>query len=227
MKIISIWQSILAYLATGTQLLSKSFEPRPATDTVAFSISFIALAAKLAKADGTVTRNEVRIFRRIFEIPPEEEANAAHVFNLCRQETTGYQSYARKMSKALECTPNCNALKEYVLDGLFHIAMADGAYHPAQEFFLKKVAEVFGLNKSVYLRLRARHVPEFRDLYSILGVSPNISLENLRLAKKLYVRQNHPDQLISKGLPTEMVELANARLASFNNAYDEIVNSLD
>ena len=222
MSQLSIWQRILAYLETGTQLVRQSFKPRPPTDTVAFSISFIALAAKLAKADGTVTRNEVTMFRRVFDIPPEEEANAARVFNLCRQDTTGYKTYAKQLSKALAKTPAGDTLREDVLDGLFHIAMADGVYHPAEDFFLKQVTEVFGLGEGVFLRLRARHVPELRDPYSILGVSADVSLEDLRLARKQFVRNNHPDQLIAKGLPREMIELANARLASFNDAYDEI-----
>lgn len=222
MSQLSIWQRILAYLETGTQMVWQSFKPRPPTDTVAFSISFIALAAKLAKADGTVTRNEVSMFRRVFDIPLEEEANAARVFNLCRQETTGYKAYAKQLSKALEKTPAGDTLREDVLDGLFHIAMADGVYHPAEEIFLKQVTEIFGLSEGVYMRLRARHIPELRDPYSILGVQPDVSLDGLRLARKRFVRDNHPDQLIAQGLPKEMIELANARLASFNDAYDEI-----
>jgi DnaJ like chaperone protein len=226
MNHLSIWQRILAYLETGTQLVRQSFKPRPPTDTVAFSIAFIALAAKLAKADGTVTRNEVSMFRRIFEIPPEEEANAARVFNLCRQETTGYKTYARQLSKVLEKTPAGDTLREDVLDGLFHIAMADGEYHPAEDVFLRQVTEIFELGEGVYLRLRARHVPELRDPYSILGVPTDVSLASLRLARKRFVRDNHPDHLIAQGLPKEMVELANARLASFNDAYDEIARNI-
>ena len=141
---------------------------------------------------------------------------------MCRQDTTGYKTYAKQLSKALAKTPAGDTLREDVLDGLFHIAMADGVYHPAEDFFLKQVTEVFGLGEGVFLRLRARHVPELRDPYSILGVSADVSLEDLRLARKQFVRNNHPDQLIAKGLPREMIELANARLASFNDAYDEI-----
>jgi DnaJ like chaperone protein len=222
----SIWQRILAYLETGTELVRRSFRPRPPTDSVAFSISFISLAAKLAKADGTVTRDEVAMLRRIFDIPPEEEANAARVFNLCRQETTGYKTYARQLSRVLAQTPAGDTLREDVLDGLFHIAMADGEYHPAEDFFLQQVAEVFGLGQQVFLRLRARHVPELRDPYSILGVAPDVSLKDLRLARKRFVRDNHPDHLIAKGLPPEMIELATARLASFNDAYDEIARAV-
>jgi DnaJ like chaperone protein len=218
----SLWQRILAYLEAGGQALFGLSEPRSPTDTVAFSIAFIALAAKLAKADGTVTRDEVTIFRRIFDIPPEEEANAARVFNLCRQETTGFEVYARQLSNVLKGAPNGDMHREDVLDGLFHIAVADGLYHEGEDAFLRRVTEVFGLPEKVYLRLRARHVAEFRDPYSILGVGVDVTPDELRAVRRRYVHANHPDLLISKGLPREMIELANARLASFNDAYDEV-----
>lgn len=218
----SLWQRILTYLEAGSLAVRQAFEPRPPTDSVAFSIAFIALAAKLAKADGTVTRDEVTMFRRIFEIPPEEEANAARVFNLCRQETTGFEAYARQLSNVLDRTPSGDILREDVLDGLFHIAVADDEYHPAEDAFLRRVTDVFGLKEDVYLRLRARHVPSLRDPYSILGVPADVSLADLRAARKRFIRDNHPDKLIAKGLPREMIELANARVASFNEAFDEI-----
>jgi len=220
----SLWQRILDYLEMGSQALFGLFETRAPTESVVFSIAFIALAAKLAKADGTVTRDEVTTFRRIFEIPSDEEANAARVFNLCRQETTGFETYARQLSGVLAGIPNGDMHREDVLDGLFHIAVADGEYHDEEDVFLRRVAEVFGLHVDIYLRLRARHVPEFRDPYSIVGVSADVSLDELRAVRRRYVRDNHPDMLIAKGLPTEMIQLANARLASFNQAYDEIAH---
>ncbi|KMK68670.1 DnaJ family molecular chaperone [Puniceibacterium sp. IMCC21224] len=218
----SIWQRILAYLDAAGQAVRKSLEPRAPTDTVAFSIAFIALAAKMAKADGIVTRDEVTMFRRVFDIPPEEEANAARVFNLCRQETTGFEAYARQLSNVLPRTPSGDTLRQDVLDGLFHIAVADSKYHPAESAFLRRVTEIFGLSDDIYLVLRARHVPALRDPYRILGVSTDVSLDDLRAVRKQFVRENHPDQLIANGLPKEMIELANARLADFNDAYEEI-----
>jgi DnaJ like chaperone protein len=218
----SLWERMLAYLEAGSMALLNAFEPRPPGDSVAFSISFIALAAKLAKADGTVTRDEVTMFRRIFDIPPEEEKNAARVFNLCRQETTGYEAYARQLSNTLQRSKRGDTLREDVLDGLFHIAVADNVYHEKEDAFLRRVTEIFGLDEAVFLRLRSRHVPELRDPFGILGVSPDISLADLRSAKKRFVRENHPDQLIAAGLPQEMIELANARLASFIEAFEEV-----
>ncbi len=222
MSTMSLWQRILAYFDTAKLAVSKSFEPKAPADSVTFSIAFIALAAKVAKADGTVTRDEVTMFRRIFEIPREEEANAARVFNLCRQETTGYEAYARQLSNVLERTRSGDTLRENVLDGLFHIAMADGVYHQDEDVFLRRVTEVFGLSERVYLRLRSRHVPELRDPYSILGVSEDVSKDELRAVRKRFLLEGHPDQLIAKGLPREMIELANARIADLNTAFEEV-----
>lgn len=223
MSTTSFWQHILAYFEAGGQVLRSFFEPRTATDSVAFSIAFIALAAKIAKADGIVTRAEVTMFRHIFEIPVEEEANAARVYDLCRQETTGFETYARQLSRSLENSPTGDMLRENVLDGLFHIAMADGEYHENEEHFLRRAAEIFGLPEAVYMRLKARHVPEAHDPYRIVGVTHDASVEELRSVRRKFLYDNHPDRLIALGLPAEMIALGTTRVADFNNAFDEIM----
>lgn len=218
----SLWQRIMAALEEGLDAVRQAFLSRLATDSVAFSISFIALAAKLAKADGVVTRDEVAMFRRIFEIPPEEEANAARVYNLCRQETTGFETYARQLSGALAKTEAGDQLRLDVLDGLFHIAMADGVYHDNEDAFLHRVSEIFGLQEEVFLRMRARHVPELWDPWVIVGLSSGSTHEELKAQRRAFMRENHPDKLIARGVPPEMIELANSRLAMFNEAYETI-----
>jgi len=222
MSDLSLWQRILAALEGGVEVIRRMFEPHSATDSVAFSISFIALAAKLAKADGIVTRDEVAMFRRVFEIPPKEEANAARVYNLCRQETTGYEAYAQQLSRALERSEVGDQLRADVLDGLFHVAMADGEYHENENAFLERVAQIFGLPEATFIAMRARHVPELRDPWIVVGLPPTATLEELKAQRRAFVRENHPDRLIARGLPPEMIELANFRLSLFNDAYDTV-----
>lgn len=219
MSATSLWSRILVLLAEGLDAVRRAFEARPATNSVAFSISFIALAAKLAKADGTVTREEVTMFRRIFEIPPNEEVNAARVYNLCRTETTGFESYARQLSGALEKSEYGDELRADVLDGLFHIAMADGEYHANENAFLERVSEIFGLSEELFGRIRARHVPEFNDPWAVVGVTPGASLAEIKAIRSRFMQDNHPDKLIARGLPQEMIVLANSRLSMFNEAY--------
>lgn len=218
----SLWQRILDALEGGVVAVRRVFEREEGVDSVKFSIAFIALAAKLAKADGTVTRDEVTMFRHVFKIPPEEEENAARVYNLCRQDPTGYEFYVRQINKALGAgDPECET-RISVLDGLFHIAMADDEYHPNEKVFLRTVAKDLGLAGHVFVELQARHVPDHHDPWTILGVAPNADSEVLAKARKRFLKNNHPDHLIAKGLPPEMVALADARMAAFNAAYEEI-----
>ena len=219
----SLWKKILDRIEITRMTLRKRFEPSDPTDSVAFSISFIALSAKLCKADGQVTRDEVRMFRQIFSIPADEEKNAARVFNLCREEVTGYRKYAEKLNRALLDHPHSDEIKRNILDGLFHIAMADDEFHPNEEKFLEDVADVFGVTPDVFSSLKAQHVPEYSDPWGVLGVSSEDDLEDIKAIKRQIIRECHPDVLRGKGLPQDMVALGEARIAAVTVAYDEIV----
>jgi DnaJ like chaperone protein len=188
--------------------------------SVGFTIAVIALGAKMAKADGQVTRDEVSAFRRVFTIPDGEEANAARVFNLARQDVAGFDAYARKIAAMFS---NDRQVLIDLMDGLFHIAIADGAYHPREEEFLRHVAQIFGLDDRCYRALRARHIEGApRDPYDVLGVTPNTPLDDVRAAWKQAVRDTHPDQMMARGVPAEAVKLAEQRLIAINQAWEEI-----
>ena len=121
--------------------------------TVAFAIAVIALSAKMAKADGHVSRDEVTAFREVFHISPADEAGAARVFNLARQDVTGFEEYARRIKSMYgEDTEPLTDL----LEGLFHIAMADGLYHPNEDVFLHEVSRYFWPWGPVFFQVGAR-----------------------------------------------------------------------
>lgn len=220
----SIWSRIVAAisaLAAG-EGLSAAFERlrTPPERSVAFTIAIIALGAKMAKADGRVTRDEVAAFRRIFTIPRGEEANAARVFDLARQDVAGFDAWARRIARMFRRQP---AALEDILDGLFRVAVVDGDYHPAEDAFLAEVARIFALPEATFRRLRARHVPGSRpDPYEVLGIAPDAPLEALRAAWRAAVRSAHPDRAMARGLPPEAVRLAEDRLVQINEAWDQI-----
>ncbi len=219
----SIWSRIgeaLAALSKGAPLADVFDRLRaPPERSIAFTIAVIALGAKMAKADGLVTRNEVAAFREVFTIPAEEEANAARVFNLARQDVTGYDGYARRIAGMFGAGDQ--ALRD-LMEGLFHIAMADGTYHPQEEGFLRDVAGIFGLSAADFDSLEARHLEGRADPYRVLGVAPDTPREEVRRAWAALVRDSHPDQLIARGLPQEAVKLAERRLVAINAAWEEI-----
>ena len=189
-------------------------------DEVAFTIGVIALAAKLAKADGTVTRDEVEVFKRVFPVPREEEANVGHLFNLAKQDVAGFDSYARQLASLFRAR---SGVLEDLLDSLFLIAKADNRLHEGELEYLRHVAEIFGLTEDEFQRIRASHFgPDREDPYFILGVDRSASDEDLKKAYHHLVRENHPDRLMARGVPEEFVRLANEKLAAINSAYDAI-----
>lgn len=220
----TLWQRIseaLAALANGEGLEAVFDRLRgEPMQTVAFTIAVIALGAKMAKADGLVTRDEVAVFRQIFQIAPEDEAQAARVFNLARQDVAGFDSYATKIADMFE---DKHATLVDLLEGLFHIAVADGNYHEAENAFLKHVATIFGLDTREFTTLRARFVPDApHDPYEVLGASPEMSAKELRACWKALIRENHPDRLAARGVPPEALKLAEARLVKINEAWEQL-----
>ena len=212
------WSRVLEILRNSTPLGYFMAAPDP-RDSVTFTIAMIALAAKLAKSDGRVKRTEIHAFREIFTIEPEQEEAVGRVFDLCRQDVAGYRDYARQIVRLFG--PGSSVLED-IMDALFHIAVSDGGYHPEEDDYLEAVAAIFGLDPRCMARLRARYVPQHWDPWSVLGIEHSAAPDAIRAQYRDLVRQNHPDTLTAKGLPEEMVELANRRLADINRAYSEI-----
>lgn len=220
----SIWSRIsdaLSALAAG-ESLSLVFDRlrSPPERSVAFTIAVIALGAKMAKADGQVTRDEVTAFREIFHIAAQDEAGAARVFNLARQDAAGFEEYARRISAMFKRQPD---ILRDLLEGLFHIALADGFYHPNENAFLEEVSRIFDISSADFKALRMRFAPDApADPYTVLGVSPNATAEEIKRAYRKLVRENHPDAVIARGLPEEALQLAQKRMADINRAWEEI-----
>jgi len=191
-----------------------------AASQIGFTIAVIALGAKLAKADGVVTEQEIRAFRRVFHVPPGEEKNVARVFNLARRSIHGFQAYAHQIAGMFEGRP---ALLEELLDCLFHIANADGKVSDEEFAYLAEVAHIFGFSEAEYARIRARHVgPDQDDPYTILGVAREAGDDEVKAAWRKLVREHHPDRLIAQGLPQEFVAVAEDKLKAINAAWDQV-----
>ncbi|QDL92333.1 molecular chaperone DjiA [Paroceanicella profunda] len=220
----SIWTRIaeaLSALASGESLADVLAKLRsPPEQSVAFTIAVIALGAKMAKADGHVTRREVEAFREVFRIAPEDEAQAARVYNLARQDVAGFELYADRVARMFR---NQRQVLEDLLEGLFHIALADGDYHPAEDAFLREVARRFALEPRVFRSLHARYLPGVEpDPYDVLGVAPTDDIRTIRSRWRALVRDTHPDRLVSRGVPEEAITLATRRLAAINDAWAAI-----
>src|SRR5581483_8393557 len=191
---------------------------------IAFTIAVIALGAKMAKADGVVTRDEVAAFREVFQVPPGEEEHVRLIFDLARRSTHGFESYARQIGRLFAGN---KLVLEDLLGGLFHIALADGEVCAAEDQYLREVAHHFGFTPHEYARIRMLYAgaPDDAedDPHHILGVVRGASEDEIRSAYHRLVRENHPDLLMAQGLPPECIALANSRVARINAAHDRLV----
>ena len=218
----SIWQRIFS---AGARLFGPPQQPdsngRPGTiDEAGLVAALVALGAKMAKADGQVRSVDVAAFKRVFKTDAAHQDAIARFFDLARQTTLGYQRYARIIARRFRAQP---AVLEDVMDGLFHIALADGIVTDAEMEFLIRVSEIFGFSEREFRRIKVSHLGRASDdPYLILGVDEDISDADLKRAYRRMAAANHPDRIIARGLPQELVALANHKMAMVNKAYAEI-----
>ena len=220
----TIWERIaeaIAALRAGESLTAILEKLRtPPERSVAFTIAVIALGAKMAKADGRVTRDEVAAFREVFYIPKEEEANTARLYNLARQDVAGFEGYAKRVASMFTSVEG--TLTDLV-EALFYIAVADGSYHAEEDDYLARVASIFGLTERQFRAIRTRFVPDAEpDPWDVLGVEPETPLDDIRARWRKLVRETHPDRMMARGVPKEAIKLAEKRLVAINRAWEAI-----
>ncbi|MCB1417307.1 MAG: TerB family tellurite resistance protein, partial [Nitratireductor sp.] len=190
---------------------------------MAFSLALIALSAKMARADGVVTHDERRAFGDIFSVEDGDRAHVERVFELAERDVAGFEAYARQIAEAFG---EDRQMLEDVLDGLFHIAKADGVLHEAETAFLRRVAEIFGIDNTHFEAITARHLDLGEaDPYVVLGVSRDMDFADIRRHYRKLIAESHPDRLIARGVPPEFIAIATARIAAINGAFGMIERS--
>ena len=193
---------------------------------VAFSIAMIALSAKMAKADGVVTQDEVRAFRQIFIVPSDQMRNVARLFDLAKQDIAGFEAYAERLASLCGDGQSDCTLLEDILDGLLHIAAADGVVHERELRFLRRVSEIFRVSEDRFEAIMSRHaITGDIDPWRVLGLELGAPFDQVRAQYRRMAAENHPDRLIARGVPEEFLAIANRRLAAINAAYEMIERS--
>jgi DnaJ like chaperone protein len=219
----SIWDQLAAAtadLSIASFLHRDQKQNRPLDDAVPFTVGMIALAAKMAKADGVITKDEVFAFKKAFKVSDLEMKQAAHVFNLAKQDVGGYEACAEELVTVFK---GDRKMLEYVLEGVFHIAGADRVVHPKEEEFLRQVSKCFGFTDAEFTFMKARHtLAHERNPYDVLGVKPSVSNEELSSQYRRLVAENQPDELVMRGMPKEFVLIATEKVAAIDESYEAI-----
>jgi DnaJ like chaperone protein len=199
--------------------LGRLVRPKPAHQTAAFSAAVIALAAKMAKADGVAVVVECQTFERFLEPAAEDVPRIRRLYQLASQDTAGFEIYADTISRMLKDEPE---LKINVLECLLMIACADGILHPAEEAFLRTVGHAFGISCDEFKRIRAPFVRDMNDPFDVLGLKPSASHQEIRSRYLELVQRFHPDRLIARGAQAALIKAATVKLAAINAAYEAI-----
>jgi len=187
----------------------------------AFSTAVTALGAKLSKADGRSQAIEFKTFSDFFQSEAGSERGVERLYDLARQTTLGYEGYAKRLAKRYR---RCPQILEDVLDGLFHIASADGVVTADELDYLEQVGGLFGLSPLTFRRLKATHLgAEADDPYVVLGVAADASDDEVHAAWKRLLSDAHPDRAAARGLPPEFIEVAEAKSAAINAAYHSVM----
>ena len=185
-----------------------------------FALSLIVLSAKLSKADGQVSKEELVAVRDKLKIPDNEIEQVGKIFNKAKEESTGYEPYAQQISQIYKSNPN---VLEEVINILFYIAEADGNISQSELNMIQNIAEIFGLNDTQFNSIKeSRKSSDKLNPYIVLGCNPDDNLQNIRKKYLKLSKEHHPDLLMSKGVPQEVIEESKKKMRSINSAWDQI-----
>ena len=185
-----------------------------------FALSLIVLSAKLSKADGQVSKEELIAVKNKLKIPENEIEQVGKIFNKAKQESTGYEPYAQQIAQIYKNNPN---VLEEVINILFYIAEADGNVSKSELNMMQHIAQIFGLNQVQFNAIKeSRKSSDKLNPYIVLESKPE---ENLQTIRKKYLqlsKEHHPDLLISKGVPQEVIAESKKKMRAINSAWDQV-----
>ena len=185
-----------------------------------FALSLIVLSAKLSKADGQVSREELIAVKDKLKIPDSELDQVGKIFNKAKEESTGYEPYARQIAEVYK--GNLNIMEE-VINTLFYIAESDGNVSDKELEMIEDIARIFGLNDIQINGIKeSRKSSDKLNPYIVLESKPDDSLDTIRKRYLKLSKEHHPDLLMSKGVPQEILDESKAKMRAVNSAWSQI-----
>jgi DnaJ like chaperone protein len=185
-----------------------------------FAISLIILTAKLAKVDGQVSKEELIAIKNKLKIPDNEIDQVGKIFNKAKEDSLGYEPYAQQIAQIYK---NNRAVLDEVINILFYIAEADSKVSDSEIVMIRNIARIFGINQTQFEGIReSRKSSDKLDPYVVLGCDPNDNFATIRKKYLNLSKEHHPDVLVSKGVPKEMIEESKKKMKAINSAIDKI-----
>ena len=198
----------------------SSFQRSFAHSQQVFAVALIILTAKLAKADGHVSREELIAIKDKLKIPEHEIDQVGKIFNKAKEDSLGYEPYAQQIAQIYRNNP---VVLDEIINTLFYIAEADGNISDSELAMMRNIAKIFGLNESQFEGIKeSRKSSDKLNPYIVLGCSPN---DDFAIIRKKYLqlsKEHHPDVLMNKGVPQEVIEESKKKMRAINSAFDQI-----
>ena len=185
-----------------------------------FAISLIILTAKLAKADGHVSKEELIAIKQKLKVPDNEIDQVGEIFNKAKNDSLGYEPYAQQIAQIYQ---NNRQILDEVINILFYIAESDGNLADSELVIIKNIAKIFGITESQFEGIKeSRKDSDKLNPYVVLGCTPNDDFATIRKKYLKLSKEHHPDILTSKGVPTELIEESKKKMRAINSAFDRI-----
>ena len=197
-----------------------SFQQSFAQSQQMFAISLIILTAKLSKADGHVSKEELVAVKQKLKIPNHEIDQVGKIFNKAKEDSLGYEPYAQQIAQIYQNNP---AVLDEVINILFYIAEADGKVTDSELTMIKSIARIFRLTDSQFEGIKeSRKGSDKLNPYVVLGCSSNDDFATIRKKYLQLTKEHHPDILMSKGVPGEIMEESKKKMRAINSAFKKI-----
>ena len=185
-----------------------------------FALSLIVLSAKLSKADGQVSKEELIAVKDKLRIPENELDQVGKIFNKAKEESAGYEPYAQQIAQIYR--GNINVLEE-VINILFYIAEADGNVSESEHKMIEHIAQIFGLTEIQFNSIKeSRKSSDKLNPYIVLESNPDDTIEIIRKRYLKLSKEHHPDLLMSKGVPQEVIDESKTKMRVINSAWDQV-----
>lgn len=190
---------------------------------LAFFVGTFSMLAKLVKADGRVTREEMEVIEQFavqdLGLTPQSREVAFNIFNTALNSPASFEDFATQFYGHFRHQAN---MIEMMVDILLRVSLADGALHVAEEALILSAVRLFQFDMGRYQQLKSKYAKSSDRAYDVLGCKRSDTDEEIKKRYRHLVQTYHPDKIASKGLPDEFTQLAQDKFREIQSAYDAI-----
>ncbi|MBU1340285.1 MAG: TerB family tellurite resistance protein [Proteobacteria bacterium] len=210
-----------AYLSSrpGTQqMLSSNEQAQLVFFTAAFS-----MLAKISKADGKVSDNEISavetFMKRDLQLDLNSQQTAINIFRQAVTSPESFDAFALQFYSVFRTQPN---IIDLMMDVMLRVSTADGSISNEEEALLLSATRIFNYSTADFERLKSKYVKQTNKYYAVLKCDETASNEEIKKQYRKLVSEYHPDKIEAKGLPEEFIKFANDKFKEIQEAYDTV-----